>query len=94
VSDRNSGRRPRPARRADFVGNARTLADVLLAVECSGERWSACVWLDQCPSCGHAHLMLAIDSAGEPRLYCGGGCDLAAFLRALPDGVIEARRAA
>jgi hypothetical protein len=92
--DLGSGRRLRTARREDFSGNARTLANVLLALEQLGERWGLSLWLDLCPNCERQHLQLSINSTGDPRVYCGRGCDLRMFEQALADLVRGPRRRA
>lgn len=90
----DSGRRLRSARREDFTGNARVLANVLLAVERLGLRWGDALWLDECPNCERPHAQLSINSRGEPRVYCGRGCDLRMVNQALADLLAERRRAA
>ena len=87
-----SGRRLRTARREDFTGNAKTLANVLLALQELGERWGLALWLDECPNCQWPHAQVSINSAGEPRVYCGRGCDLRMVTQALADNLTNRRR--
>ena len=90
----DSGRRLRTARREDFTGNARIVANVLKALGDLGERWGLALWLDECPNCERERMQLSINSAGEPRVYCGRGCDLRMIEQALADRLTERRRAA
>ena len=90
----DSRRRLRTARREDFTGNARTVANVLLALDQLGGRWGLALWLDECPNCERPHAQLSINSAGEPRFYCGRGCDLQMVNQALADRLTDRRRAA
>jgi hypothetical protein len=94
VDPGDSGRRLRIARREDFAGNARTLANVLLALQRLELRWSGALWLDACPNCERGWAQLSISSTGEPRVYCDRGCDLRMFEQALADWLGEPRRAA
>src|SRR5262249_6453693 len=48
-SDRQSDRKLRNARRDDFTGNARTVANTLAAAERLGLRWTVEIKLDECP---------------------------------------------
>ena len=89
-----SGRRLRPARREDFAGNARTVANLLLALQEQGRRWGIALWLDQCPNCEWPHAQVSINSAGEPRVYCQRGCDLRMVTQALANDLTNRRRRA
>lgn len=91
----DSGRRLRSARREEFTGNARTVVNLLGALDQLGERWAVALWLDECPNCERQHVQLAIGSAGEPRYHCDRGCDLPLVGRALADRIADrGRRAA
>jgi hypothetical protein len=92
--DLHSGRRLRSARREDFTGNARTVANVLMALEALRVRWSIALWLDECPNCERQHAQLSIGSTGEPRVYCGRGCDADMVSQALADRLTDQRRRA
>lgn len=89
----DSGRRLRTARREDFTGIARTLANELLAFEQLGLRWSGAFWLDECPNCEWQWAQVTFDSTGV-RVTCQRGCDLRMFNQALADRVRGPRRAA
>lgn len=88
----DSGRRLRAARREDFTGNARVAANALAALEQLGEPWALALWLGECPNCERQHLQLSISSTGEPRVYCGRGCDVGMVAQALADLVRGPRR--
>ena len=88
----SSGRPLRMARREDFTGNARTAANLLLAFEQLDERWGLAFWLDECPSCERQHAQISINAAGEPRVYCGRGCDLRMFNQALANRLADRKR--
>jgi hypothetical protein len=92
--DPGHDRRLRNARRDDFEGNAREVANVLLALERLGARWSLAIWLDECPNCERPHAQLSIDSTGDPRVYCGRGCDVRMVGQALADRLANPRRRA
>jgi hypothetical protein len=87
VDPGDSRRRLRTARRDDFAGNAKIFANVLLACEQLGERWSGALWLDECPNCEWPYVSLSINSSGEPVLRCQRGCDLRMVEQALADRV-------
>ncbi len=80
------------ARREDFTGNARTLANLLLAMDRLGLRWSSALWLDECPNCEWPWAQISLDSIGEPRAYCQRGCNLRIVSEALADRVAHHRR--
>ena len=88
----DTGRRLRTARREDFTGNARTLANVLLALQQLGARWSGALWLDECPNCQWHWAQLSIGSTGEPKVSCQRGCDLRMFNQALANRLAHHRR--
>ena len=90
----DSGRRLPTARREDFTGNARTLTNVLLAVERLELRWGLALWLEECPNCEWPHAQISINSVGEPRLYCHRGCELRMVEQVLADLVRGPRRRA
>ena len=94
VDPGDSGRRLHVARREDFTGNARTLANVLLAVERLELRWGLALWLDECPNCEWPYAQLSINSTGEPRLYCRRGCEPRMVEQALADLLRGPRRRA
>jgi len=94
VDPGDSGRRLHVARREDFIGKARTLANVLLAVERLEVRWGLALWLDECPNCEWPHAQISINSNSEPRLYCHRGCELRMVEQALADLVRDPRRRA
>ena len=82
------------ARREQFSGNARQVADVLLAVERLGMPWSGALWLDECPNCEWPWAQLTVGSTGELRLSCQRGCSVEALRGALAEQIRTRRRAA
>ena len=94
VDPGDSGRRLRTARREDFSGNARALANVLLALERLGLRWGGALWLDECPNCEWPWAQLTINSKGEPKVHCQRGCDVRMVEQALADRLTDPRRRA
>jgi hypothetical protein len=92
---RNARRRQlRDARRADFAGNARTLANVVKALEELGDHWRGEVVCD-CPMCGRPNARLVVPSCREhrPYLHCEAACTAGMFSEALA-GRLEDRREA
>ena len=92
VDPGDSGRRLRTARREDFTGNAKTAVNVLKALEDLGERWSAAIWLNECPNCEWPWAQLSIGATGEPRFYCPRGCDARMLNQALAELLVNRRR--
>jgi hypothetical protein len=90
--DRQYTRMPLRARRADFTGNARTVANVLLAADRLGLRWRASIELDECPDCEAPHPQLVIPSAGDPFTHCQRGCGPEAFTGGLAQRLNDWRR--
>jgi hypothetical protein len=62
------------ARRADFVGRARTVGNVLLALERLGADWYLELRCD-CPHCGSAAALLQVSNRGVQQLSCPGDED-------------------
>lgn len=81
---RNANRRQLAnARRADFDGPARTVANTLAALERIGDRWVVTVSTD-CPYCGYPHARLVVhSSAHKPFLHCAAGCNARMFTEGL-----------
>lgn len=94
VDYHGSGKRLPVARRPDFTGHAQDVANVLLAAMRLGERWSGCLWLDECPNCEWPHFLLSASAEREPRVYCPRGCDVPMAMQALANRVSTHRRAA
>jgi hypothetical protein len=90
----DSRRRLRTARCEDFSGNARTAANVLLALERVGARWRVSIQMDECANCEWPRALLVIDSAGEPFVHCPSGCEPRMITQALADRMTGRRRAA
>ncbi len=72
------------ARRSDFDANARTAANVLLALDRLGERWQTTI-TTSCPYCEspHAQLVISSDPDHMPYLHCRGACTASMFTGAL-----------
>jgi hypothetical protein len=82
------------ARREEFVGNARTVANVLLALQRLKARWKVSILLDECPNCEWPHALLVVPSIGEPFLDCQRGCSVEALRGGLAERLTYRRRTA
>lgn len=87
-----SGRGLARARREDFTGNARTVANVLLAADRLGLRWHVSIAVDECPCCESPHPLLVVGSVGEPFVHCPRECGPEAFTGGLAQAMTEERR--
>ena len=71
----------RPVRRSDFHGQARTVANVLAALEAVGEPWRVLLSTD-CPYCGHPGAWLHVNR-DHAESDCPNGCTPSEFVQAL-----------
>ncbi len=82
------------AQRADFGGNARQAANVLLGLEKIGMRWRVEITIHECPYCGSPNARLVVpDSPGDPFVHCRGACSWRMLRDALAGLVRDARGA-
>ena len=86
-SDRQYTARLQSARREDFAGNAKTVANVVAALERLGRRWRVSIDVDECPCCEWPHAQLVVPSTGEPFVHCERGCGQGAFTGGLADAL-------
>jgi len=77
-------RRPpiKSAQRSDLTGNARTVANVLGALDALTRPWAAMVGCD-CPYCGEPGAWLRTSSEAAPHVDCPHGCNSSEFTQAL-----------
>lgn len=79
------------ARRDDFTGYARTVVDMLLALERLKSPWRVEVKFDECPNCEAPHTALVIDP-DTAFIHCARGCSPAQVLNGLADRLRQRRR--
>ena len=70
------------ARRSDFRGNARTLANALRAFEVLELSWRAELIVD-CPYCGRPNARLVVSPDHQPFVHCEGACSAQMFTEGL-----------
>jgi hypothetical protein len=73
-----------PAKREELDGSARTVTNVLAALEQLRAPWTAEIRAD-CPFCGSPHANLVVPSRPEqkPFVHCEAGCSARMFIEAL-----------
>ena len=74
------------AQRRDFGGNARIVANMLLALERLGRDWQLAITLD-CPYCGELHAQVVVGADGKPWAHCAGACTARTIECALADQI-------
>jgi hypothetical protein len=82
----------RPARRADFTGPARDIADMVYAIDQLDETWRAELSM-QCPSCGSGSAMFVVSTRHSPFVSCPGNCTVEQVAQTLA-GALADRMAA
>jgi hypothetical protein len=85
-------RRLPTARREDFSGGARTVANVLLALTRLERPWTASIALDECPNCEWPHARLVVSWTGAAFVHCGRDCDAPLVTSALATRLDERKR--
>jgi hypothetical protein len=81
-----------PARRPDFTGAARDVADMVYAVDRLKEDWRAELIL-QCPGCGSGSALFVASSRHPSFMSCPSGCTVEQVAQTLA-GQLQDRRAA
>jgi hypothetical protein len=81
-----------PARRADFAGAARDVADTIYALDRLKEDWRAELIL-QCPGCGSGSALFVASSRHPSFMSCESGCTVEQAAQTLA-GQLQDRRAA